>query len=298
MKNKLTITPLIKTFVIIILVITACTKDDEATIFPSITILNETGYISKDTLVSVGEEMSFKVKLDKGDLNITNFLINVFTDETQTYFDTGMNTASFIWEGNFIKSTDPEERWDFIVRDSDGNSSSISLYINLDTNSNYQSLESFSSIDMGAPENITTGGCFNPSNGNMYFHFDVAEDTSLQAGIDLLYFYADEDKNTISSPGANIDDGIFPVNPGSWTVVNTSRYFKTSLTVLDFANANNDSIILANYNEADAKRKAKNLQEDDIYTFKTQQGLLGIFIVNEVTGTTEGSINIDLKIQQ
>ena len=55
--------------------------------------------------------------------------------------------------------------------------------------------------------------------------------------------------------------------------------------------------IIANYDEGEAKRKAKKLKQDDIFTFRTQDGRLGMFKVNEVSSTTGGSINISLKTQ-
>ena len=61
--------------------------------------------------------------------------------------------------------------------------------------------------------------------------------------------------------------------------------------------AGNDSIIIANYNEGEARRKAKNLAPDDIYTFRTQSGRLGMFLVKEVNGTAAGDIVIQIKTQ-
>jgi hypothetical protein len=131
-----------------------------------------------------------------------------------------------------------------------------------------------------------------------YFADEVAQDVILQEGVQMLYYYYGDDKNIIASPGANIEDGIFAVNPADWTIVNTSRYLKTSLSVEEFNQATNDSIILANYNEAEAKRKAKKLQVNDIYTFRTQKGKLGMFHVTEVVGAEEGTVNLNVKIQE
>ena len=72
---------------------------------------------------------------------------------------------------------------------------------------------------------------------------------------------------------------------------------KSSMSIDDFITAVNDSIILANYDEGEAKRKAKKLKVDDIYTFRTESGKLGMFLVNAVNGTGDGSINIRLKTQ-
>lgn len=298
MKNQSKFALLPKAILIIILLITACTKEDEVSVPPSILIMEEEGYVSSDTTIPAGGEIRLKVLLQKGDLNITNFMIDVYTDSVQTYFDTGMNTSYIVWKGLFIKSLAEEEEWKFIVRDREGNSSSTSLNISLDTNSSYQTLITYSPVTMGAQDNAQSGGGFDTDTGNLYFHYEAADDTAIQACIDLLYFYSTEDKNTLASPGANIDDGIFPLNPADWTIINTSRYIKTSLTPDDFIGTVNDSIILANYEEGEAKRKAKNLKVNDIYTFRTQKGKLGMFMVNEVNGMADGSVNIDIKIQE
>ena len=295
-QSKLTL--LSKAIFVIMLLITSCSKDDEVAVPPSITIIEEAGYISGDTMIAAGGEIHLKVLMEKGNQNITNFIIEVLGNDLQTYFDTGMNTSYLLWEGQFIKTFAPLEEWKFTVRDRDGNFSIASLNISLDTNSNYQPLNTISSLELGAQDNLQTGGLFATSDYNTYFHSQAASDTSIQAEVDILYFYSEEDKNTIASPGANIEDGIFAVNPADWTIINTTRYFKTTLIADDFSCANNDSVILANYEEGEAKRKAKKLQDNEIYTFKTQSGKLGMFMVNEVIGNTGGHINIDLKIQQ
>ncbi len=264
---------------------------------PDLVLVEENGYIFGDTILSSGSDIRLKVLMQGSDLNITNFLIEVYSDSVSRYFDTGMNTSYFVWEGIFIKTLAPVEDWNFIVRDSEGNAASTSIKISLDTNAQYTPLVEYGPVEFGAQDNQQSGGCFDIANNMMYFYQVVDADTSLQAGIDMLCFYDDIDKNTIASPGANIEDGIFPTNPANWESINTTRYMKTSLAADDFNNAINDSIIIANYDEGEAKRKAKKLKLDDIYTFRTQEGRLGIFKVNAVNGAQEGSVNISLKTQ-
>ncbi|NQT76682.1 MAG: hypothetical protein HQ565_03135 [Bacteroidetes bacterium] len=297
MSSKRKIIWQLRIVIIIMMLNVACKKDNEVIVPPSIMIMNEQGYISSDTSIAPGSEIRLKVMMQKGDLNITNFLIDVYTDEMQHYFDTGMNVSYLEWQGIFIKTSAAIEEWKFIVRDRDGNSSSTSLMISLDTSGSYQPLQYYSPVLLGAQDNEQEGGCFNISDSSMHFHVQVAEDTALQSGIDLIYYYSPEDENTIASPGANIEDDIFTVNPANWTIKNTSRYIKISITPQEFLESMNDSIIIANYDEGEAKRKAKKLKKDDIYTFRTQDGRLGMFLVNEVSGTTDGSINISLKTQ-
>ena len=281
---------------LIVLLGAACNKSED-NIPPTIQLIQETGFIAGDTILAGADDIRVKVKLLKGDLNITTFLIDVYTDSVSHYFDTGMNTESLTWDGTFLKTLAPIEDWRFIAIDREGNATAIGFKITLDTSAQYGDLISYSPIEFGSQDNQNTGGCFDIANSSMHFNAEVDADTNLQKGIDMLCFYNSEDKNTIASPGANIADGIFQVNPGSWKHKNTTRYYKTSLSRDAFNTAVNDSIILANYDEGEAKRKAKQLKAEDIYTFKTQDGRLGIFVVNTVNGTNEGSINISLKTQ-
>ena len=298
MKTFTKINGLYFAFVALFIIVSACNKDDDNNTPPTIKLSDEAGYISSDTVFAAGEEINFKVLMNKGDNELTNFLIQVSGDDgMQAYFDTAMNTASLTWTGSFIKTFSASEEWKFIVRDREGNSASTSITIGLDTSSVYDPLDYLPSVAMGAQSNNSVESCFDLTDDSYYFFDEATADTTIQAGIDLIYYFSEEDLNTIASPGANIEDGIFAVNPADWTVKNTTRYIKTGLTADDFTNAINDSILLANYNESDAKRKAKDLQADQVYTFRTQQGRLGMFLVNQVEGEAEGMINIHIKIQ-
>lgn len=289
---------LIMLFIVMIFLI-ACSKDDENELMPRITVYDDPVYISSDTSLKAGDEIKLKIGLQGGDYNITNFYIEVLSNGTEKiYFDTGMNSASLIWYGSFLKSSAPSERWTLTATDKNGNSVSAGFTISLDTNSNFQEIVCYSSLVLGAQNNQQRGGCFNLMDLGTYFADEVAEDVILQEGVQMLYYYFGDDENVIASPGANIEDEVFAVNPANWTIVNTTRYIKTDLTVDDFNQAANDSIILANYNEGDAKRKAKSLKADDIYTFRTQDGRLGMFHVTEVIGAEEGTVSINIKIQE
>ncbi|MDT8393813.1 MAG: hypothetical protein RQ761_08200 [Bacteroidales bacterium] len=299
MKIRKSLSASIIALLVLLITGSACQKEEENTIMPSITIYKEAGYVSTDTSMMAGEEIRLKIMLKGGDFNITNFVIEVLSEGSEKiYFDTGMNTSSVLWHGSFLKSSAPSERWQFKLSDREGNSALAGFTITLDTGNSYRPLISYASTVLGAQENEQTGGCLDIIGPAAYFHHEVAVDVILQEKTDILYYYFGDDENTIASPGANIEDEVFTVNPANWTIVNTTRYIKTSLSANDFDNALNDSIILANYNEGDAKRKAKNLRANDIYTFRTHDGKLGMFHVNEVTGTTDGSININIKIQE
>ncbi len=60
---------------------------------------------------------------------------------------------------------------------------------------------------------------------------------------------------------------------------------------------NNDSLLIAEFLESEAKRKAKYLGKDSVFAFRTNDSRLGIFYVNDVNGNESGTVNVSIKVQ-
>lgn len=283
-------------FLFIAIIITGCTEKDEGGNGPLIQLISGNNLISTDTIISPGQLMQFEVSASKGNYNITNFVILVNGDSSQVYYDTGMNVASFTWNGAFAKSFTDNEVWEFVARDRYSRSDMVSILIQNDSSSGLGPINSYTNVELGAQSNENIGGCLSLSDQFVYF---IAEAYNHQETIDIIYYYG-EDNETIGSPGANIEDGIFPdeYNPDNWQYQNTTRYIKTSLSPDEFNLIQNDSLLLVSYIEGEGKRKAKELVTNDVYSFKTQDTKYGMFLVTEVLGTDAGSVIIDIKIQE
>lgn len=281
---------------VIFIFMVGCTEKDEGGEGPVIQIIAGNDLISSDTIIAPGQLMQFNVSATKGNYNITNFLILVNGDSSQVYYDTGMNVVSFTWTGSFAKSFDDDEVWEFIARDRYSRSGMVSILIQSDSSAGPGPIFTYSDIQLGAQSNQNEGGCFSLNDQFVYF---IDEAFNHQELIDMIYYYG-EDNQTIASPGANIEDGIFPdeYNPKNWTYRNTTRYIKTNLSPEEFNMIENDSLLLVSYSEGDGKRKAKELVADDVYSFKSQGAKYGMFLVSEVLGTDLGSVKIDIKIQE
>jgi hypothetical protein len=152
---------------------------------------------------------------------------------------------------------------------------------------------------IGAQENVTNGGFYSVSENKVYT-MDAASQN--QAVIDILCFYEEANGNNIAiaSPGSNIS-GIFTGDsaPENWTTQNTTYFTKTTLTTAQFdALAETDELIVTSYDTANAFRKAKDLQIDDIYAFKTQAEAYGLFKVTEVAQGASGSVSYEVKVKK
>ncbi len=287
---------LLMSFVLAVLLV-SCSSEDEPGVLPSIRLVADPGYIPGEAVVTPGTQMAFKLEMEEGSEKLTNFYIQVAAgaQAPRRYFDTAMHTGNLTWSGTFYKSPEPAETWSFIVRDRMGGENSISIDILADTGSVYGPVQEIGGIVMGAQENVEKGGFFSFSSQEVYFLEAAQEHQQL---IDMVFYHGD-DQLTIASPGANIEDGVFPENltPVNWPVRNTTRYIKTSLGAPDFIQVVNDSAMIALYIDAEGKRKAKDLTAGDVYVFRNQAGRLGLFLVNATDGTVDGTVNINVKIQ-
>jgi hypothetical protein len=279
-----------------LLVLISCAKEDPS-VQPVIELVPGPGYIAENATVIPGTLMSFQVSMSVGSEMITNFFIEVNSAEegTKRLFDTAMYARQLTWTGSFHKSAEPSETWTFVVRDRQGGSSLAELTLLADTGSVYGPVIHLDHILLGAQNNNQSGSFYSFADQAVYF---IQEAENRQGVIDVVAYFG-EDALTIASPGANIEDEIFPdlVSPVNWEVRNTTRYIKTSLTNADFDGVMSDSLMIALYVDTEGKRKAKNLSADDIYVFKNQENRLGLFRVNSASGTMEGLIDVDVKIQ-
>lgn len=158
----------------------------------------------------------------------------------------------------------------------------------------------FKTVTLGAQDNTDMGGFYSFTTEKVY---NMADANTNQASVDLLCFYelTDSHQNytTLSSPGANITD-IFTGDdtPENWTTLNTTYFYELNVdaTVLSptafDALVETDAMIETLFNSEEAKRKAKDLQVDDIYAFETEDGTNGIFKVVSVVGGETGYVQI------
>ena len=278
-----------------IFIICSCSEKSQDS-YPKIELVNNASYISHDTTIKPGSSMQFAIEAYADQLTLTNFLVKVQADSTVIYFDTGVYTDQLFWKGKFIKSTASPEKWRFVIRDRLGNVDETNIIIKSDTSPEYGQIETVENLILGA-QNNENDGLYSLKVKSTYEYAVASESTEIQELIDLIY-YLGEDELTITSPGANIEDGIFQTSIQEWTVRNTCRFLKLDLSESEFNNIVNDSLLISDYNESLAKWKSKYLEVGKVFVFRTQNNTLGIFRVNEVIGQAEGTINISLKFQE
>jgi len=298
-KNKWSVQFFLILVVFCLFLFFSCKKNEENTTGPFIQFKTGGQYISSDTSILIGKNFTVGITASKGDANITNFVIKLDNGTTQTYLDSGLNSATFSLDKILTKGVSQNEAWTFIVRDKNGKTASLSFIITADSSSVYGPVVTYSSVVLGAQNNISTGSFFDIKNNIVY---TLSHAYSVQDSVELCYYYdfLQGENNVIASPGANIDASVYTGQYAlaNWTVKNETRYLITTLTGTDFNNITTDSLLIAEYNQPLAKRKAKNLVAGDIYSFKTAKGKFGLFKVLNVNGTDAGTVEVMIKMQE
>lgn len=279
-------------------------EDDKSYPPPQIQFITESGFVYQDTTLMLGDSARIGISAKTNSNEpLTHFNYTIIQDDTNiTSIDTGIYTNNFRYQKLITKGISYEETWQFYVRDRDSRKSEvISITLKKDSASIFGEIIHIPSIVFGAQNNNSEKSFYSLSTQQLY---SLDEAFNNQGKIDLLCFFDDEgDENTVSSPGANINESVFPGPHGliNWDTRNTTRFVEMEeLSAADFDACSNDSLILANtFTFSSGKRKAKNLVPGDIYSFVTGIGeRKGLFKVIDVQGQDEGIVEIAIKMQE
>jgi len=286
-----------------ILTFPGCKNDPPVFPDPSIRFVTGPGFLSQDTVALLNESFRIGLSANTGsDEALTHLHITIVKDSLISAIDTALFTNHLDYEREVTKGMAKNESWKFYVRDRDGRKSSeIVINIKLDAASTYASIQSIASVRLSA-QNTSTPGSFYSFDANQ--SFSLSEAFANQSLVNILYYFdeASGDKNTVASPGANVDPSIFQGTEGlaAWTLRNVTRFnYQGNILPGEFDQCRNDSLILANTFEFETgKRKAKNLEKNQIYSFVTDSGRKGLFKVIEVPAEQPGILEISIKIKK
>lgn len=295
-------------FLIIIsfLILNNCTKEFNNNP-PQISWINESGYTSSDKTVGIGGAVMFGINVKAGDSPITNLVIKINTSlGEETVLDSGLYSSNFKFSKTIHYGGSNYENWTFTVYDKEGKRASCSIILNKDSNSVYGLINYFSNINIGMQQSLMFGNMIELIDASTYFADSAIEH---QNDIYLVSYLGDllspQTGITLSSPSDN-DVQIFYPQISNWTLLkNEVRYKMDSISIStnDFDNIFNDSLLIASYSSGTAgKRKFKNAKENYVIPFEVTIGALtskkGLIKINHIEESTNGFVNIDIKIQK
>ena len=271
---------------VVIMAISSCDDNNDNPEPPTIELIEAEGFFFTDTLAPAAGQMNFRISCKS---NGSDVLTNIIVSSNGTrVIDEGINTQLLDRDITLIKSSEEEEIIEFVIRDITGGSTAGNIVRYNDVTLHAQNVEN------GESFLSFTDGCTTQT---------LEEAFANQINIHLLYYYdlIESDKNTISSPGANIDETVFPGEFGlaGWSTKNTTRFHKISLTQEEFDAIESPAFLVDSYSEPDGKRKDKELIAGDTYAFKVEnESRYGVLRVSEVIGEEAGSVTFSIVIQE
>ena len=148
-------------------------------------------------------------------------------------------------------------------------------------------------------QSAAAGSFFNSSEGLVYSQADAKTNAGK---VDILYFYGATNMATIASPD-DADAGTIYNNSSTglqtWSTRNATKFKTSTVTAAQFdaITATNDAVIIAAAAGA-ADTKSNKLASGSVFAFVTASGKKGLIKVTAVTGTQDGNITIDVKVQK
>lgn len=275
----------------------SCSKPETDAGAPTIELIAGDNLIANDTSAMEASTLHFRVHCKwNGEQNLTNFIV---ANNGSRVVDEGMNTQEFVKDVNFAKSSSEVDSINFIIRDIKGNASNTSLKVEKKAGSGGGELVWYNNITLDAQNAVGGKSFLSFTNGTPYA---LQNAFGMQQNINLIYYYdlLASDANLIASPGANVDPSVFPgtYSLSNWTIKNTTRFIKMSLTQQQFE-AITDPVFVVNAYNATGNRKAKNLAVGETYSFKDEStGKYGIFRVLEVIGQDAGKVVLTIVMQK
>jgi hypothetical protein len=278
---------------LVTLLVVSCGKDNGN---PTIRFVTGPEFTGKDTVIRVADTLPVTIEVKWNGADLLEVLDVREKDLSITTFDLDGEEATFTL--NLVKGTDQTENWSFIVIDVDGNQASVSLTLTKDPNSEYGAIRYYSSVVLGAQNNIAKSA-FISFQSEQATTFNLDQAFVSQAKIDFFFYYNETTKATLAGPGSNLPPDLYPGSRSIdlWTIKRESRFLKSTMTAQDFNAISNDSKLIKGWLDASSVLLATELKPNDIWLVKTADGKLGAVLVKQAGSTDTGEIEFAIKIQ-
>lgn len=275
--------------------LSSCKKDDEeepaVDLTPILNFIGGAGYTDADA--TLAPSAAFKVGINASEnttskSNISAFeVVRTFNNTpTTVYTEDNINDPTYTWEQDLVANTQAgEERWTFTVTDKDGLKKELSFIITTVPN-----VTAYLDVDMGSYNDPNFGSFFVSSTGTVMTKAEASAD---QASVDFAFYLGAVNGSTFGAPANTDVQTVFDLG-GVWTTFNNTLFEMTDLNPGDF-DAIGDSYVFPEF--TGTEDDINNLENDDIFMFKTVNDKVGLVKVNAINGKGD-VVNIDVKVQQ
>lgn len=213
-------------------------------------------------------------------------------------YEYSVESGSVITHGASASWTVPEDPGNYyiIVSVNDGNGG-IAVDSGMVTVYNGSGSINIFSMKILGSWNSMLGSCFSSTNGIVYGMSEAFYNQSL---IDLLYWYGASSFANIGSPADPNAGQVFNTGPyalQNWTTKNDTRFKTTVMSVYEFSQVTDAAAVVAQATGADQTR-ISNLAQEQVIGFITVTGKHGLILINSIEPGSDGTITIDVKVEQ
>jgi|SRR5688572_3121622 len=289
--------------------LTSCGDDEEIEPEerPTIEFIGGSGFTSGDRTVPAGEEITTKVTAKSGqsDTNLERFTIKVAVNgaTAATLFDTtDLKGESFEYTARFFtQGVAGTSVFTYTIEDNKGRTTDKSYTITTTSTNTGAAINTFSTQLFGSFNNPNPS-FFATSTGTRYYRNTAPQNASK---IDFVYFYGATNAATIAAPSDNSfgtgANQISSLGVHNWSTRNATNFKTVALTATGFDAITTDAGITSAYaagTNTNPATRASSLTPGTVMGFKTAAGKEGLLKVVTVSGTENGTITIDVKVQK
>ncbi len=292
----------------ILILFANCKKEEETILPPTIVLIGGDGVTENDAIVPVGGRLRFSIAASSKNAPITNFRVQrVVNGRAITELDKGIYVADggFSYTYNAVKSGVEVELWRFMVMNANRDSATITRTVLLGEGSAYGAINHYPSLFVGMQNNSLYPQFVDLHSGNLFTPTSVAGN---EATIDLVGFVYQTSgvmSPTLCCPAYTGSSSVTTHYPiiSNWAIRNATQYdyYASDNNTVDPAKFNlaaNDSLLVESFSPQSVSGLCKYAYTDKIIPFKTDDGKYGLVRVKHSDITTDGYMELEVKIQQ
>jgi hypothetical protein len=275
--------------------ITSCSKEDA--LGPSIEITSDV-----DVVADANSIITIEWRANAGDANLKTFTIK--EGNSPIIDEDGID-----WTALDIPNSDNEHylgsarvaigteatTFTLIATDKDGLTDSKTVNVTISTATG-NPINSYTAILMGGQGNATVGSYLDADLGQVYLKTPAITN---QALIDVVYYYGTSNLATLCAPNdvtVGGGSGNLTLCEDFTTIKNATKFGTSSVSGAQFT-AMTDDLLLAPITGLSASKMSA-VAVGNIISFETAGGKKGLIKVASISGTSAGTITLEVKIQQ
>lgn len=280
-------------------------KQDEPLQRASVILKTGVAYTLPNDEVQQGATIKIGVIASGGDAALTYIRIErISGTDTTVQLDRGIykERPGLDEDFSFPKGNAAIETWRVLVMNADRDTATTQFIVRKAPGFNYGSIHHYSDVMLGMQNNTTSSSYLDADLGQVYNNVSVVGKENTVDMVAYFYYTSGLPSPSLACPGYTSVVGYYPAIV-NWPQKNTTLFdYGTSdndlISVHAFDAATNDSLLISGYDPTKVSGNCKYAYSGKVIPFKTQQGKYGLLKIVLADENEEGTMLMEIKIQQ